>query len=316
MDDTVSILPITQLYIGPLRRRNLIEADHRPSGLKMRICRFDNNRLGLVRGDKVIDVTPALDLLPPFRWPLPYGDMLMANLDAIVPRAAELAVSAPTVSLSDVTLLSPVANASKIIAAPVNYMKHVEEARADKAINFGARYQNDPPLWSFSEIQYFADRRRGACPPAEHRSAHGSRGRTRRCHRPGVLPGQTRERARRGLWLGSMRVSICRSVEPSDHRSWRKSYDTFSVLGPWLVTADEISDSGNLDLSIAVNGQERQRSNTRALIFNIPKLISYASLGLSALSGDVIMASQAARGRWRVVKGDIMTCTIEAISSA
>ncbi len=49
-----------------------------------------------------------------------------------------------------------------------------------------------------------------------------------------------------------------------DHRSFRKSPDTYSVLGPWLVTADEIPDPGVLDLTIAgVNVETRQRLNTR-----------------------------------------------------
>jgi 2,4-diketo-3-deoxy-L-fuconate hydrolase len=311
MDDTVSILPITQLYIGPLRRRNLSEADHRPSGLKMRICRFDNNRLGLVRGDKVIDVTPALDLLPPFRWPLPYGDMLMANLDAIVPRAAELAVSAPTVSLSDVTLLSPVANASKIIAAPVNYMKHVEEARADKAINFGADIKTIDHYGLFlkSNTSLIGAGEHVRLPNIDRRMDHEVELAVvigRECYQ--VKPENALD------VVCGYSIALDMSVRGTEDRSWRKSYDTFSVLGPWLVTADEISDSGNLDLSIAVNGQERQRSNTRALIFNIPKLISYASQAYRLYPGDVIMTGTP-EGVGAVVKGDIMTCTIEAIGS-
>ena len=61
----------------------------------MRICRFNNNRLGLVRGDLVVDVTPALDLLPSYRWPLPYGDPLITNLDMVGRRAQEIATHQP-----------------------------------------------------------------------------------------------------------------------------------------------------------------------------------------------------------------------------
>ena len=47
----------------------------------MRLCRFGENRLGVVEGDRVRDVTAALDELPAYRYPLPPGDMLMANLE-------------------------------------------------------------------------------------------------------------------------------------------------------------------------------------------------------------------------------------------
>ena len=79
------------------------------------------------------------------------------------------------------------------------------------------------------------------------------------------------------------------SIRGPEDRSWRKSFDTFSVLGPWLVTADEIPDPSTLDLAVSVNGQVRQRSNTRALIFDIPKLIAYASFAYRLYPGDIIM---------------------------
>ena len=50
----------------------------------MKICRFDNDRLGVVEGDKVLDVTAALDVLPKVTWPFPQGDLLVANLDKVV----------------------------------------------------------------------------------------------------------------------------------------------------------------------------------------------------------------------------------------
>ena len=47
----------------------------------MRICRFDNDRLGLVKGEEVLDVTPALEVIPQQRWPIALGDPLIASLD-------------------------------------------------------------------------------------------------------------------------------------------------------------------------------------------------------------------------------------------
>jgi len=57
----------------------------------MRLCRFAPNRLGLVDGNDVRDVTAALDVLPSYRYPLPAGDMLMAHLETVVARVRTLA---------------------------------------------------------------------------------------------------------------------------------------------------------------------------------------------------------------------------------
>src|SRR5258705_13815727 len=109
----------------------------------MRLCRFDENRLGIVEGDpstslgagSVRDVTPALDVLPQVRYPLPAHDPLIANLPQVLARAKTIASSAPVLSLAGRRLLSPVANPGKLVAAPVNYQTHLDEVRADKNLH-------------------------------------------------------------------------------------------------------------------------------------------------------------------------------------
>ncbi len=101
----------------------------------MRLCRFGDDRLGVVEGEAVRDVTAALDALPAYRYPLPTHDVLIANLDKVVPRIKAMLPGAPTVPLSSVTLLSPVANPGKLVAAPVNYQKHLDEVKVDSAIH-------------------------------------------------------------------------------------------------------------------------------------------------------------------------------------
>ena len=76
----------------------------------MQLCRFDDHRLGVVEGDTVRDVTEALELLPSERYPLPAVDLLIARLPQLRVRIAELLSGAETRKLTDVTLLSPVAN--------------------------------------------------------------------------------------------------------------------------------------------------------------------------------------------------------------
>ena len=101
----------------------------------MRLCRFGDGRLGLVEGESVRDVTAALEVLPRYSYPLPGHDVFIGNLDAVAARARTLAKDAPVLPLSGLTLLSPVANPGKIIAAPVNYQKHLNEVRENPQLH-------------------------------------------------------------------------------------------------------------------------------------------------------------------------------------
>ena len=103
----------------------------------MKICRFNNDRLGLVDGDEVIDVTDALEVIPTSGWPSPQGDALIANLDIVCSRASALANSGERFPLSELSLKSPVANPTKVIGAPVNYYAHQDEAIEDEGVSFG-----------------------------------------------------------------------------------------------------------------------------------------------------------------------------------
>lgn len=67
-----------------------------------------------------------------------------------------------------------------------------------------------------------------------------------------------------------------------------KSCDTFAPLGPYLVTKDEIRDVNNLDMWLRVNGQLKQKSNSKHMIFDIPALVAYVSRFMTLLPGDII----------------------------
>ncbi len=67
-----------------------------------------------------------------------------------------------------------------------------------------------------------------------------------------------------------------------------KSCDTFAPIGPWLVTADEVADPHALALWTDVNGERRQSSNTKFLVFNVPQLIAYVSRFMSLQAGDLL----------------------------
>ena len=67
-----------------------------------------------------------------------------------------------------------------------------------------------------------------------------------------------------------------------------KGCDTFGPVGPWLVTTEEITDPQGLDMWLDVNGEKRQRGNTRTMIFNCAHLVSYISQFMTLLPGDII----------------------------
>jgi 2-keto-4-pentenoate hydratase/2-oxohepta-3-ene-1,7-dioic acid hydratase in catechol pathway len=98
-----------------------------------------------------------------------------------------------------------------------------------------------------------------------------------------------------------------------------KSFDTFCPLGPWIVTADEIPNPGELGLRLRVNGVEKQSSNTRDLIFDVPAIIESLSQGLTLEAGDVILTGTPegvgfARTPPEFLKdGDVVECEIDRI---
>src|SRR5437660_1779272 len=99
----------------------------------MKLCRYDDDRLGVVRGDMVHDVTEAQTQI---RAAAPYamkGDAVIAALPAWRARLEDMAGKAPGRPLSTVKLLSPVARPTKLVAAPTNYKAHIDEMAARQA---------------------------------------------------------------------------------------------------------------------------------------------------------------------------------------
>ena len=84
-------------------------------------------------------------------------------------------------------------------------------------------------------------------------------------------------------------IGLDMTIRGTEDRSFRKSLDTFTVLGPWVVTTDELGDPSELDFEIRVDGESRQKANTRDLILDCAQLIAYASRACTLWPGDVIM---------------------------
>ena len=102
------------------------------------------------------------------------------------------------------------------------------------------------------------------------------------------------------------------TIRGPEERSLRKSADTYAVLGPWLVTADELGPPSGLELSLAVNGEARQRANTDALIMGVDELIELASSFYTLEPGDVIYTGTP-EGVGPIRPGDTVSAKIERI---
>jgi len=283
------------------------------AGDSMRLCRFDENRLGVVEGETVRDVTAALDVLPQARYPLPKHDPLIANLPQVLARARALAPTAPVLRLADRALLSPVASPGKLVAAPVNYHAHLDEVRADKAL-----HQNNPAhTVTIHSAGLFLKATSSLVGPGQGIVIRKPDRRTDHEIELAVIIGRQGSNIPRSdalAYVAGYTIGLDITIRGSEDRSFRKSVDTHSVLGPWLVTADEISDPGHLDLEIAVNGEQRQRSNTSRLILGVPELIELASSFYTLYPGDVIFTGTP-EGVSPIEAGDEIIATIEKIGT-
>jgi 2-keto-4-pentenoate hydratase/2-oxohepta-3-ene-1,7-dioic acid hydratase in catechol pathway len=115
-------------------------------------------------------------------------------------------------------------------------------------------------------------------------------------------------------YVAGYTIGLDISIRGTEDRSFRKSADTYSVLGPWLVTADEIPDPGSLDLEISVNGERRQHSNTRHMTLGVAELIEMASAFYTLHPGDVVFTGTP-EGVSPIEPGDEIVATIQHIGS-
>ncbi|HUI80621.1 MAG TPA: fumarylacetoacetate hydrolase family protein [Bryobacteraceae bacterium] len=279
----------------------------------MRFCRFGDNRLGLVEGTTVRDVTTALDVLPACRYPLPTHDILVANLEHVAERAREIAPKSPSLPLAGLKLLSPVANPGKIVAAPVNYKKHAQEVKDNVAL-----HNNNPALLqSIQTIGLFLKATSSLVGAGEGiRLRNPDRRNDHEVELAFVIGKEASNVPRSAAldYVAGYAIGLDITIRGTEDRSFRKSPDTYSVLGPWLVTPDEIGDPGNLDLSISVNHEVRQKSNTNNMILGVAELIELASSFYTLYPGDIVMTGTP-EGVSQIAPGDVISATVEKVGT-
>jgi 2-keto-4-pentenoate hydratase/2-oxohepta-3-ene-1,7-dioic acid hydratase in catechol pathway len=249
----------------------------------------------------VRDVTSALDVLPAYRYPLPPGDMLIANLDAVAARARAIANDSASVPIDSVTLLSPVANPSKIIGAPMNYRTGQDEAAIANAMSIGLFLKANESLSGQSDGIALRMMERQIDHEVELGVVIGREGAN--------IP---RQQALQHV--AGYAVALDITPHGKEERSLRKSCATYTVLGPWLVTADEIADPMNLDLQLDLNGERKQQGNTRQMIRDVAAMIEYASSFYTLYPGDIFLSGTPA-GVGPIKPGDDIVATIEKIGT-
>ena len=277
----------------------------------MRLARFDDNRLGVVTGDQIRDVTTVLAALPPLGYPAPIGDRLVASLDTLRPAIAAAAAAATPRPVTGVRLLTPVANPSKLVAAPVNYARHAAESAADPTIH---HHQH---LADIERIALFLKATSALAGAGDGVALRHLDRRNDHEIELAVVIGLTADRVTRAAAMDHVAgytIGLDMTVRGTEDRSFRKSIDTYAVLGPWLVTADEVGDPSALDLTLSVNGVARQMANTRDLVVDIPALIVWASSFYTLHPGDVIFTGTP-DGVGPVVPGDVISATIAGIGT-
>ncbi|MBP1847297.1 2-keto-4-pentenoate hydratase/2-oxohepta-3-ene-1,7-dioic acid hydratase in catechol pathway [Rhizobium petrolearium] len=279
----------------------------------MKICRFHKNRIGLVQDGEVVDVTSALDLLPQVRYPLPRYDPLIAHLDQLKEAFFEAAKTGERRLALELAFDSPIANPGKLVAAPVNYVKHLEEARAQKDLHQG----NAAQVRVIHETGLFLKATSSLIGPSEPVTLRFPDRRSDHEIELAVVIGKRADRvsAERALeHVAGYAIGLDMTVRGAEERSMRKSIDSYSVLGPWLVTADEIVDPSQLDFELKVDGVTRQKANTRDLVLSVPELIEMASRFYTLEVGDVIFTGTP-EGVGQVEPGNKIHAWIDRIGS-
>ena len=253
----------------------------------MRICRFDNDRLGVIKGDMVHDVSAAQDeIRKGARYDM-RGDAVIAALPAWRERLETMAAAVAGKPIAQVRLLSPVARPSKVMAAPTNYKKHIEEMNKVAEAHVGGvrRFSTD-----IGEAGIFLKANSSVVGLSEGIPIRFPDKRNDHEIEVVLIIGREGSRIPREKaldYVAGYCLGLDMTVRGPQDRSFRKSCDGYSVLGPWMATADEIANPDDLPLSLRVNGETRQDTNTSYLIYDIRRLIEFASEYYTLYPGDV-----------------------------
>ncbi|MFZ4452677.1 fumarylacetoacetate hydrolase family protein [Salibacterium aidingense] len=260
----------------------------------MRLAIFNDNKLGVVEKEKVVDVTNAVswDQTRPFESLV----HVMEQFDKLKNELEPAVKTGKVYEMQDVQLKAPVPSPGKIWAAPVNYKKHQEE--------MNKQFQNAPR--TIEELKLFLKAPSSISGPYDPIRLPIEGRRTDHEAELGFVVGRKARNvkakdARHYIFGYFALLDI--SIRGNEERTWRKSFDTFTPIGPWIVTADEIDDPNDLDLKLWVNDNLRQDGSTKHLIYDCYKCLEAATQNMTLYPGDVI-ATGTPEGVGPIAAGD------------
>lgn len=267
----------------------------------MKICRFLEHgnrgtmpRVGVVIDGAIHDVTAVTNLMPPLHWPVPPGDQLIAMLPQLWEKMAELAKSAPRFTVEEVRLLSPVANPGKFVCGAGNWKYHGAPLGL-----MGFMFKASSALSGPDEGVQVRWPDRNTLHEPELAIVIGREcSNVSECEALSYVAGYT----------CALDMTLQRDRE--DY-AFCKSFDTYGMLGPWLVTADEIPDPSALSYRFWVNDEMRGERSFADLTGGPAQLVAFASTAMTLYPGDLILSGAADVAPVSI--GDTMTLEIPEI---
>jgi 2-keto-4-pentenoate hydratase/2-oxohepta-3-ene-1,7-dioic acid hydratase in catechol pathway len=243
----------------------------------MKIARFTHQKishLGVVTGEEIVDIGVENGIPSDMLALLERGELALEQLRRVVNSSAT-----PRLPLSAVHLQAPIARPPKYLAIALNYAEHISETQMAK-----------PDFPKFFNKQ-------STCVIGPYDAIHMPRVSNKLDYEGelGVVIGRRcrhvpRERAQEVVagYLVCNDVTVRDWQAKSETFTLGKSFDTHGPIGPWLVTKDEIADPHNLEFRTFVDGEQRQHSNTKNMLFSIWEQIEVLSTAFTLEIGDVI----------------------------
>jgi 2-keto-4-pentenoate hydratase/2-oxohepta-3-ene-1,7-dioic acid hydratase in catechol pathway len=228
---------------------------------------------GVLQGDRVISLkeTGFQTLL----------EVIQGGQEALLRIASVIETNAPggTFPLSSVKLLAPIPKPPKIICIGLNYRDHAIESKME--------IPKTPTVFSKYTSSVIGPGDNIVLPKNSTKPDYEAE--------MAVVIGKNGRHVKAADWKEYVFGYTClNDVSARDFQmatsQWMigKTFDTFAPMGPYITTADEVDDPMNLDISLTVNGERLQNSNTRELIFRVPELIEYLSSVFTLEPGDII----------------------------
>lgn len=270
----------------------------------MKVALFNDWQLGVYQDGNMYDIGSLLfDNGPILGCPMVE---FIRNYERYQPIVAQRLHEAPIYPLAEVRLRHPVSRPGKIVAAPVNYLLHKEEMNAQHtAKGLGFFLKAGTSLIGNEDNIVLPLAKAGRRIDHELELAFVIRKTAKNVKAEDAYSyifGYT----------GLNDVSLRPDGVHEEERCLRKSFDTFTPVGPWIVTGDEIGDPQNLNMTLMVNDQVRQQVNTKYMICGIAELVEIFSHVMTLEPGDII-ATGTPEGVNPIRPGDRVKIAIENI---